>query len=214
MMLVKGRELMDNWEGYEPGGSSEEPESQPRESDTEGPEDLMDVDREELLQVPGPTADDMVSRVQHREAIGNSARAVVETTPEGEVVVELGGGLVTAQKPIASRDDVSEVELDLGLTYQGMIKELNALESLAVGDLMWTIDPRRKVISTRWVVSDKTERVDGKETKLVCCRICGEGLQHGPNRSSAGDLLTDRVCGKLASVPCNGRSKGAQHAGT
>ena len=93
---------------------------------------------------------------------------------------------MTVQKPIVLRDDVSEVELDLGLTYQGMIKELNALESLAVQNLMWTIDPRRKVISTRWVVSDKTERVDGKETKLVRCRIVARDYSTGPTAAQLG----------------------------
>ena len=55
------------------------------------------------------------------------------------------------------------VRLDLELTYEGMIKELKALESLLVGDMMWTIDSKQRVISTRWVVAAKNERIDGKE---------------------------------------------------
>ena len=93
------------------------------------------------------------------------------------------------QRPCASRDDVTEVSLDLGLTYEGMIKELKALESLSVGDMMWTIDPKQRVISTRWVVAAKTaknERVDGKETPIVQCRIVARDYSTGPSASQLG----------------------------
>ena len=77
-------------------------------------------------------------RFEHHEAIGQVAAPVQEGDKGGEIIVELGGGLVKVQRPCASRDDVTEVSLDLGLTYEGMIKELKALESLSVGDMMWT----------------------------------------------------------------------------
>ena len=127
-----GEQGFEGLEGYVEWGSSEKPESSHKRA-TPRAQRGGSYGR---LQVPGPTADDMEIRVQQL----GSATAMVETTPEGKVVVELGGRFVTVQKPIAFRDDISEVELDLGLTYQGMIKELNALESYTVGDLMWTID--------------------------------------------------------------------------
>ena len=90
------------------------------------------------------------------------------------------------QKPCASRDDVTEVSLDLGLTYEGMIKELKALESLSVGDMMWHVDPKQRVISTRWVVAAKNERIDGKETPIVRCRIVARDYSTGPSASQLG----------------------------
>ena len=107
-------------------------------------------------------------------------------TRAGEIIVEVGGGFVKVQRPCASRDDVTEVSLDLGLTYEGMIKELKALESLSVGDMMWTIDPKQRIISTRWVVAAKNERIDGKETPIVRCRIVARDYSTGPSASQLG----------------------------
>ena len=80
------------------------------------------------------------------------------------------------------------MSLDLGLTDEGMIKELKALESLSVGDMMWTIDPKQRVISTRsrWVVAAKNERIDGKETPIVRCRIVARDYSTGPSASQLG----------------------------
>ena len=76
-----------------------------------------------------------------RDERGHWEQCSGQNHSRGKVVVKLGGGLVTVQKSMA---DISEVELDLGLTYQGMIKELNALKSLAVeakGHLGYGEDP-------------------------------------------------------------------------
>ena len=63
-------------------------------------------------------------------------------------------------------DDTNGGVLDVRLTYEGMLRELRALESLAVGDVIWEVDPKEKVISAGWVSNAKTERVDGRENHL------------------------------------------------
>ena len=148
--------------------------------------DLMDVEPEPLNRIPEGVATAFAERFEHHEAIGQVAAPVQEGDKGGEIIVELGGGLVKVQRPCASRDDVTEVSLDLGLTYEGMIKELKALESLSVGDMMWTIDPKQRVISTRWVVAAKNERIDGKETPIVRCRIVARDYSTGPSASQLG----------------------------
>ena len=101
----------------------------------------MDVDPEPLDRIPEGVAMAFAERFEHHEAIGQVAAPVQEVDKGGEIIVELGGGLVKVQRPCVSRDDVTEVSLDLGLTYEGMIKELKALESLSVGD---DVDHRSK----------------------------------------------------------------------
>ncbi|CAE7271324.1 RE2, partial [Symbiodinium sp. CCMP2456] len=179
---------------YEPSipdddDNRELPEQPPGEISNEELQDLMEVDAEPINRVPEGVASAFVNRFEHQEAIGNIASAAqVAGDPDGsgEIIVELGGGLVKVQRPCASRDDVTEVELDLGLTYEGMVKELKALESLAVGDMMWHVDPKQRVISTRWVVAAKTERVEGKETPLVRCRIVARDYSTGPSAAQLG----------------------------
>ena len=55
-----------------------------------------------------------------------------------------------------------------------------------MGELMWTIDSRQQVISTRWVVADETERVEGRETKLVRCRTLARDYGTGPSAAQLG----------------------------
>ena len=88
-----------------------------------------------------------------------------------EEIVELGGEKLVVEMPYSSVDDTNGGVLDVGLTYEGMLRELRALESLAVGDVIWEVDPKEKVISTRWVSNAKTERIDGQEHHLVRCRV-------------------------------------------
>ncbi|CAE7547126.1 TY1B-ER1, partial [Symbiodinium microadriaticum] len=160
-VLPEGSGTYDNDPLYEPDMTDEEaqlPDHPEGEITNEEAADLMDV----------------------------VAAPVQEGARGGEIIVELGGGLVKVQKPCASRDDVTEVSLDLGLTYEGMIKELKALESLSVGDMMWHVDPKQRVISTRWVVAAKNERIDGKETPIVRCRIVARDYSTGPSASQLG----------------------------
>ena len=91
-------------------------------------------------------------------------------------------------KPSGSRDDVTEVSLDLEETYAGMLRELAALESLSVGDLISEseLPPKKRVISTRWVVADKRERVDGKEKRLVRCRVVARDFAAGLSAAQLG----------------------------
>ena len=44
----------------------------------------------------------------------------------------------------SSKDDVTGHSLDIGVTYEGMLRELSAIESLAVGDVIWHVDPLQK----------------------------------------------------------------------
>ena len=183
-VLPDGSGTYDNDPLYEPDLTDEEgqlPAHAEGEITNEEAADLMDVDPEPLDRIPEGVAMAFAERFEHHEAIGQVAAPVQEG--DGEIIVELGGGLVKVQRPCVSRDDVTEVSLDLGLTYEGVIKELKALESLSVGDMMWTIDPRQRVISTRWVVAAKNERIDGKETPIVRCRIVARDYSTGPSAS-------------------------------
>ncbi|CAE7569878.1 TY4B-J, partial [Symbiodinium necroappetens] len=78
---------------------------------------------------------DVGPEFEHHEAIGQVAAPVQEKDPAGEIVVELGGGLVKVQ---------------------------------------------------RWVVAAKNERVDGKETPIVRCRIVARDYSTGPSASQLG----------------------------
>ncbi|OLP77436.1 Retrovirus-related Pol polyprotein from transposon TNT 1-94 [Symbiodinium microadriaticum] len=187
-VLPDGSGTYDNDPLYEPDLTDEEgqlPAHPAGEITNEEAADLMDVDPEPLDRIPEGVAMAFAERFEHHEAIGQVAAPVQEGDKGGEIIVELGGGLVKVQRPCASRDDVTEVSLDLGLTYEGMIKELKALESLSVGDMMWTIDPKQRVISTRWVVAAKNERIDGKETPIGC-RIVARDYSTGPSASQLG----------------------------
>ncbi|OLP80292.1 Retrovirus-related Pol polyprotein from transposon TNT 1-94 [Symbiodinium microadriaticum] len=188
-VLPDGSGTYDNDPLYEPDLTDEEgqlPAHPEGEITNEEAADLMDVEPEPLDRIPEGVAMAFAERFEHHEAIGQVAAPVQEGDKGGEIIVELGGGLVKVQRPCASRDDVTEVSLDLGLTYEGMIKELKALESLSVGDMMWTIDPKQRVISTRWVVAAKNERIDGKETPIVRCRIVARDYSTGPSASQLG----------------------------
>ena len=72
------------------------------------------------------------------------------------------------------------------LTYEGMLRELSALESLAVGDVIWHVDPKQKVISTRWVSNAKLERIDGQERPLVRCRVVARDFAQGATAAQLG----------------------------
>ena len=188
-VLPEGSGTYDNDPLYEPDITDDEgqlPAHPEGEIANEEAADLMDVEPEPLDRIPEGVAMAFAERFEHHEAIGQVAAPVQEGDKGGEIIVELGGGLVKVQRPCASRDDVTEVSLDLGLTYEGMIKELKALESLSVGDMMWTIDPKQRIISTRWVVAAKNERIDGKETPIVRCRIVARDYSTGPSASQLG----------------------------
>ena len=188
-VLPEGSGTYDNDPLYEPDMTDEEsplPDHREGEITNEEAADLMDVEPEPLNRIPEGVATAFAERFEPHEAIDQVAAPVQEGDKGGEIIVELGGGLVKVQRPCASRDDVTEVSLDLGLTYEGMIKELKALESLSVGDRMWTIDPKQRVISTRWVVAAKNERIDGKETPIVRCRIVARDYSTGPSASQLG----------------------------
>ena len=188
-VLPEGSGTYDNDPLYEPDMTDEEaqlPDHPEGEITNEEAADLMDVEPEPLNRVPEGVSAAFAERFEHHEAIGQVAAPVQEGDRGGEIIVELGGGLVKVQRPCASRDDVTEVSLDLGLTYEGMIKELKALESLSVGDMMWHVDPKQRVISTRWVVAAKNERIDGKETPIVRCRIVARDYSTGPSASQLG----------------------------
>ena len=194
-VLPDGSGTYDNDPLCEPDLTDEEgqlPAHAEGEITNEEAADLMDVDPEPLDRIPEGGAMAFAERFERHEAIGQVAAPVQEGDKGGEIIVELGGDLVKVQRPCVSRDDVTEVSLDLGLTYEGMIKELKALESLSVGDMMWTIDPRQRVISTRWVVAAKNERIDGKETPIVRCRIVARDYSTGL-RIAARDQLANSI---------------------
>ena len=142
----------------------------------------MAVESEPLEHAPEDATMEIASRVGEREAV------FAATSPGGEEVVTLGGGQVRVSKPSGSRDDVTEVSLDLEETYAGMLRELAALESLSVGDLISEseLPPKKRVISTRWVVADKRERVDGKEKRLVRCRVVARDFAAGLSAAQLG----------------------------
>ena len=101
-------------------------------------------------------------------------------------VVELGGEKLLVEVPASAKDDLTGHLLDVGLTYDGMLRELRALESLAVGDVVWHVDPKQKVISTRWVSNAKVERVEGKENPLVRCRVVARDFAQGATAAQLG----------------------------
>ena len=131
----------------------------------EDEEAMMEVEPEALDRVLREDAEGMMMSIEHREALSFAA-----VSPKEEIV-ELGGEKLVVEMPYSSVDNTNGGVLDVGLTYEGMLRELRALESLAVGDVIWEVDPKEKVISTRWVSNAKVERVDGKEHRLVRCRV-------------------------------------------
>ncbi|OLQ05109.1 Retrovirus-related Pol polyprotein from transposon TNT 1-94 [Symbiodinium microadriaticum] len=145
--------------------------------------DFMQVDHEPLEALPEEDRDALMSGIMYRESVsfasvsvcfaGAAAKAAV---PE---CVELGGEKLVVEVPTVAKDDVNGHPLDIGLTYEGMLRELRALESLAVGDVIWHVDPKQKVISTRWVSNAKAERVDGKENHIVRCRVVARDFTQG-----------------------------------
>ena len=100
-----------------------------------------------------------------------------------EVVVQLGGDKVVVSRPSSARDDVTNVPLDPGMTFDGMLRELEALESLKVGDVVWERG-NEKVITTRWLCSAKTERVEGRD--IVRCRVVARDFAQGCSAAQLG----------------------------
>ena len=129
----------------------------------EDEERMMDVDPEPLDRIPPAEADSMAMNVQYRESLVFAVGRDVGT----EKLVELGGEKLFVEVPSQAKDDIPGSLLDLGMTYDGMLREQKALESLAVGDVIWEVKPGEKTISARWVSNAKKERVDGKEIPLV-----------------------------------------------
>ena len=89
-----------------------------------------------------------------------------------------------------------DASLDIGLTYEGMLRELRALESRAV-DVIWHVDPKQKVISTRWVSNAKAERVEGRDNHIVRCRVVARVLPKGQLHRNLGfqpPLVLQRPC--------------------
>ena len=86
--------------------------------------------------------------IQHRMSVvyGHLVSAV-----QHAVFVELGGDKVVVSRPSPARDDVTNASLDPGMTFDGMLRELKALESLKVGDVVWERS-NEKVITTTWVL--------------------------------------------------------------
>ena len=64
----------------------------------------MDVEPEPFDRIPDRVAMAFAERFEHHEAIGQVAAPVQEGDQGGEIIVELGGGLVKVQRPCASRD--------------------------------------------------------------------------------------------------------------
>ena len=145
--------------------------------------DFMEIEPESLDRVPEPESEAMVNNVLFRESLGFAA--VASPAPGGRTV-KLGGETLVVEMPSSSKDDVTGHALDLGLTYEGMLRELSALESLAVGDVIWHVDPKQKVISTRWVSSAKLERIDGQERPLVRCRVVARDFAQGATAAQLG----------------------------
>ena len=200
--LDVGLELPDDVQDYEPTedegerglGESFLPEGvlegELRPGDSVGVEpasseeaDFMEVEPESLDRVPEPESDAMVNNVLFRESLGFAAVANPST---GGQTVKLGGETLVVEMPSSSKDDVTGHALDLGLTYEGMLRELSALESLAVGDVIWHVDPKQKVISTRWVSNAKLERIDGQERPLVRCRVVARDFAQGATAAQLG----------------------------
>eukprot|EP00439_Symbiodinium_sp_Y106_P003704 s11140_g1.t1 len=90
--------------------------------------------------------------------------------------LSMRGKTVCLQKPKFLRDDTTGKPLDPELTAEGMCKEVRALDSLAVGDLVEKSEAEAfarhhnvRILSTRWVAVDKK---DGEtKEKIVRARI-------------------------------------------
>ena len=124
-----------------------------------------------------------------------------------EEIVELGGEKLVVEVPFSSVDDTNGGVLDVGLTYEGMLRELRALESLAVGDVIWEVDPKEKVISARWVSNAKTERVDGRENQLVRCRVVARDFAQGATAAQLGISSATSSAEALRTFICYAGSK-------
>ena len=170
----------------------------------EFPEDeeaMMEVEPEALDRVPREDAEGMMMNIEHREALSFAA-----VSPKEEIV-ELGGEKLVVEMPYSSVDDTNGGALDVGLTYEGMLRELRALESLAVGDVIWEVDPKEKVISTRWVSNAKTERVDGRENHLVRCRVVARDFAQGATAAQLGISSATSSAEALRTFICYAGSK-------
>ena len=179
-------------EGVEPSSLVEFPEDE---------EAMMEVEPEVLDRVPREDAEGMMMSIEHREALSCAA-----VSPKEEIV-ELGGEKLVVEMPYSSVDDTNGGVLDVGLTYEGMLRELRALESLAVGDVIWEVDPREKVISTRWVSNAKTERVDGRENHLVRCRVVARDFAQGATAAQLGISSATSSAEALRTFICYAGSK-------
>ena len=167
----------------------------------EDEEAMMEVEPEALDRVPSGDANGMVMNIGHREALSFAA-----VSPKEEIV-ELGGEKLVVEVPFSSVDDTNGGVLDVGLTYEGMLRELRALESLAVGDVIWEVDPKEKVISTRWVSNAKTERVDGRENQLVRCRVVARDFAQGATAAQLGISSATSSAEALRTFICYAGSK-------
>ena len=152
--------------------------------------DFMQVDHELLEALPEEDRDALMSGVMYRESISFAGASVCFAGAATKVAVpecvELGGEKLVVEVPTSAKDDVTGHPLDIGLTYEGMLRELRALESLAVGDVIWHVDPKQKVISTRWVSNAKAERVEGRENHTVRCRVVARDFAQGATASQLG----------------------------
>ena len=179
---------------YEPGASTEGVEyrvqegqtvEQPASSsgvDQDADDEFMEVSHEALDHVPSQEAEDMVMNVELRDSV---VFAVGRHCGLREQLVELGGEKLWLEIPSQSKDDVRNL-LDVEMTYDGMLRELKALESLGVGDVVWQVPPGKKVISARWVTNAKKVRVEGREVPLVCCRVVARDFAQGASAAQLG----------------------------
>ena len=111
----------------------------------------MEISHEALDHVPPQEAEDMVMNVELREFV---VFAVGWHGNLREQLVELGGEKLWLEIPSQSTDDVSGNLLGVEMTYDGVLRELKALESLGVGDVVWQVPLGEKVISARWVTNE------------------------------------------------------------
>ena len=175
---------------------------------SENEEAMMEVEPEALDRVPSGDADGMMMNIEHREALSFAA-----VSPKEEIV-ELGGEKLVVEVPFSSVDDTNGGVLDVGLTFEGMLRELRALESLAVGDVIWEVDPKEKVISTRWVSNAKTERVDGRENQLVRCRVVVRDFAQGATAAQLGISSATSSAEALRTFICYAGSRKRNIVGT
>ena len=110
------------------------------------------------------------------ESVYLQASVYHDVEDENWVSLKVRGRTVCLQKPKFLRDDTTGKPLDPELTVKGMCKEVSALDSLGVSDLvekeqaeLFARTHNVKILSTRWVAVDKR---DG-ETKeqIVRARI-------------------------------------------